>query len=849
MSHPLLRFLFASLAVGGLFPITPHSVRAESSQEVDEVRVLASLPEFSLTNQAGETFGRNELEGKLWIANFIFTRCPATCPRQTRNLADLQQELATRPDWSAIRLISFTVDPTHDTPDVLQRYAAKYGADPDHWQFLTGSRREIWELSKNGFRLPVREAPADADSPLLHSRYLILVDSKARVRGFYDGLSEEGLSDISRDLETVAGEDKRGVLWSAPEAAVTATAIGEVAIPSTITDPPWLEIRRQSQLNTVWEFEVFHDFKFSDKWEESSIRFIHRVVDDAGRTYKPVHYDHGNGVAVADVDGDGHWDIYFSNQVGSNQLWRNRGDGTFENITEHAGVATSDRIGVTASFADIDNDGDPDLYVTSVREGNLLFENDGTGRFKDISRASGVGHKGHSSGAVFFDYDLDGLPDLFLANVGQYTSEERRNVVNDATTQKYEAGDYTYYDGFKDAFGGHLKRERTERGVLFKNTGQNRFVDVTEETSLVDTSWSGDASPIDANSDGWPDLYVLNMQGHDHYYENVEGRQFVRKSRELFPATPWGSMGIKVFDYNNDGRMDIYITDMHSDMSETVGPGKEKLKAKIQYPESLLNREGVPSIYGNAFFQNDGDGNFREVSDLIGAENFWPWGLSVGDLNADGYEDVFIASSMNYPFRYGINTVLLNNRGRNFLDSEFLLGVEPRRDRRTATPWFELDCSRADKENVYCENLEGRVVITGALGSRSSVIFDLEGDGDLDIVTNDFNSEPMVLMSNLTDRRKIHYLKVQLVGRQSNRNGLGATVRVTVGSNTYTKVMDGQSGYLSQSVYPLYFGLGDASTVDRIKVDWPSRKQSVILGPIESNQLLVIEERRADGRK
>ena len=844
MKHPDLRLLCHTLAIIGLFAITPQSARPESVPEGGTVRVLASLPEFRLKNQAGEAFGSEELAGKTWIANFIFTRCPATCPRQTRNLAQLQQKLATRSDWSGIRLVSFTVDPTYDTPDVLQRYAAKYGADPEHWHFLTGSRREIWELSKNGFKLPVSEAPAVADSPLLHSRYLVLVDSKARVRGFYDGLSEEGLSEISRDLETVASEDKGGVLWSAPEEKVTATASGEVAVPSTITDPPWLEVRRQSQLNTVWEFEVFHDFTFSDEWEASGIRFIHRIVDDAGRTYKAVHYDHGNGIAIADVDGDGYQDIYFSNQVGGNQLWRNRGDGTFEDITDQAGVAASDRIGVTASFADIDNDGDPDLYVTSVREGNLLFENDGRGSFKDISQASGLGYKGHSSGAVFFDFNLDGLLDLFLTNVGRYTTKERRSVVNDATTQRYEAGDYTYYEGFKDAFGGHLKPERSERSILFKNTGQSRFVDVSEAMGLVDVGWSGDASPIDANSDGWPDLYVLNMQGHDHYYENVEGRKFVRKSRQLFPATPWGSMGIEVFDYNNDGRMDIYITDMHSDMSENVGPGKEKLKANIQYTESLLNRGGIPSIYGNAFFRNDGDGNFKDVSDVIGAENFWPWGLSVGDLNADGWEDVFIASSMNFPFRYGINTVLLNNRGESLLDSEFILGVEPRRDHRTTTPWFELDCSGTDKDNVYCENLEGRVVITSALGSRSSVIFDVEGDGDLDIVTNDFNSEPMILISNLTERRKIHYLKVRLVGTTSNRSGLGATVRVTVGSNTYTKVMDGQSGYLSQSVYPLYFGLHDASTVDRIEVDWPSRKRSVLPGPIKSNQLLVIEESR-----
>ena len=102
---------------------------------------------------------------------------------------------------------------------------------------------------------------------------------------------------------------------------------------------------------------------------------------------------------------------------------------------------------------------------------------------------------------------------------------------------------------------------------------------------------------------------------------------------------------------------------------------------------------------GNSFFHNEGDGNFREISDQINAENYWPWGLSVGDLNADGYEDAFLASSMNYPWRYGVNSVLLNNRGEQFLDSEFILGVEPRRDGRTSTLWFELDCDGEDQSH------------------------------------------------------------------------------------------------------------------------------------------------------
>ena len=137
----------------------------------------------------------------------------------------------------------------------------------------------------------------------------------------------------------------------------------------------------------------------------SGITFRHRIVDDAGKTYKAAHYDHGNGLAIADVDGDGRTDLYFVSQVGGNQLWRSTGGGRFEDITASAGVAVPGKVSVSAGFADIDNDGDVDLYVTTVRGGNVLLQNDGKGRFRDITAAAGLTYVGHSSSAVFFDYD------------------------------------------------------------------------------------------------------------------------------------------------------------------------------------------------------------------------------------------------------------------------------------------------------------------------------------------------------------------------------------------------------------------------------------------------------------
>jgi hypothetical protein len=588
-----------------------------------------------------------------------------------------------------------------------------------------------------------------------------------------------------------------------------------------------LAARRAEQLATADDLRVRHDFAFVDRLEESGITFRHRVVDDAARSYTAAHYDHGTGLAVADVDGDGALDLYFVNQLGGNELWRGLGDGGFENVTEDAGVALADRISVAASFADIDNDGDPDLFVTTVRMGNALFENDGAGVFRDISESAGVDYVGHSSGAVFFDYDRDGLLDLFVTNVGTYTNDE--------------TGEGGFYRALPDAFSGHLMPERFERSLLYHNLGGDRFEEVAEELGLMDEGFSGDATAVDFDEDGYPELYVLNMQGDDRYWVNEGGERFVDRTAEHFPRSPWGAMGIKAFDQDNDGDLDLLLTDMHSDMNEARAPDEETEKQRFQ--DKYFYQLSYAHILGNAFWRNDGDGAFTEVSDELGLENYWPWGVSVGDVNADGWQDVFIASSMNYPFRYGINALRLNDRGEGFVPAEFILGVEPRRDGRVRQEWFRLDCDGRDAGHDRCEGLSGQVTVLGTLGSRTAAIVDLEGDGDLDIVTGEFHSEPQVLVSNLNERQGVHWLAVELEGTTSNRDGIGARVAVVAGDRLLVQVKDGKSGYLSQSDVPLYFGLGEAGSVDSVMVRWPSGGVQTVEGPIEANRTIVIAER------
>ena len=276
--------------------------------------------------------------------------------------------------------------------------------------------------------------------------------------------------------------------WSRDAAAQkedSQVAAQVLPVPDTVLAPEWMEIRKELQIESKDTLGVFHDFRFSDRLEESGIEFVHRIVDDSGKYWKPVHYDHGNGIAAADVDGDGLEDIYFLNQIGANQLWKNLGRGRFRDLTEVAGVGLADRISVAASFADVDNDGDADLFVTTVRQGNVLFENRGKGRFRDVTSESGLAYSGHSSGSVFFDYDRDGLLDLFVTNVGVYTTDQ--------------VGRGGYYVGVDDAFGGHLRPERTEKSL--SSTGTWAIAGSRRSPGKWDSSMKvGAATPIPSTS-------------------------------------------------------------------------------------------------------------------------------------------------------------------------------------------------------------------------------------------------------------------------------------------------------------------------------------------------------------
>ena len=228
---------------------------------------------------------------------------------------------------------------------------------------------------------------------------------------------------------------------------------------------------------------------FRDVALESGLQFkMAFLPGEQGEKFKTNLYDHGCGVAIADFDGDGLEDIYFCNQLGPNALYHNKGDGTFEDVAQQAGVALGDRICVAATWADYNNDGRPGLFVTSTRGGNVLFKNLGNGKFEDVTlQAFGKVHFGHSQTAVFFDYDNDGYLDLFVTNTAKWTQDKL-----DPTGKYYPGG----------AELAELIDSPREYNIIYHNNRDGTFTDVTEKAGMKGQGWSADVAVFDSNDDG-----------------------------------------------------------------------------------------------------------------------------------------------------------------------------------------------------------------------------------------------------------------------------------------------------------------------------------------------------------
>jgi len=609
----------------------------------------------------------------------------------------------------------------------------------------------------------------------------------------------------------VAGRPPRGGWVRSALVAVVALLAAGAWVAGVVArrpaDDAGTPARRRAEVDDAAPPPV-RDLAFRDVAKAAGIEFwMAYLPDEQGENFKINLYDHGAGVAVADVDGDGDDDVYFCNQLGPNALYRNDGGWRFTEVTAAAGVAVDGRVSVAAAFADVDADGDADLYVTTTRGGNVFFRNRGDGTFEDTTAAAGLEFVGHAQAAAFFDADGDDDLDLLVTATAKWTTE---------TFDPRQR----YYPGPEGLF--ELVDSPPERNVYYRNRGDGTFEEATDAAGLAGPGWSGDVVAFDADEDGDLDVFVTNMFGRSALLANDGQGHFEDVTARALPTTSFGTIGARAFDADGDGRLDLLLSDMHSDMWTEAMDVPKRQDADRKWPglfgprtspgdpvqAGLLRRlgyrvEGV--LFGNAYLRALGGGRFEERSDASGLETWWPWGLATGDFDQDGAEDVFFASGMGYPFEYWPCALLHNDGAGRFTDRTQESGIDPEDGRMRGPKMRDRSVARS---------------------SRAVATADFDGDGRLDLVVNNFNGSPFLFRNESRPRA---WVGLRLVGAGKNRDAVGALVRLTVGAKTLVRQVHAASGYLAQSSLALHFGLGTATHVDRGEIRWPDGSTQVIV--------------------
>ena len=561
----------------------------------------------------------------------------------------------------------------------------------------------------------------------------------------------------------------------------------------------------------------------------AGIDFVHRWNPPAKHRDQLTNAFSGGGVAVGDYDQDGLPDLFICGQINGGQLFKNLGG--FKFINQSTVLEPPAPVGTWAtgaSWADIDNDGWLDLYVCGFDCPNRLYMNRPHGSQRvlvESARSLGVDFSGASIIGTFADYDRDGDLDLFVVTNRLPVPDSLLN--EPFSLSRGPKGEPVLPEAFRQYAdvivlpdGKGLKKiDAGQYDHLYRNEGPGKpFKEVTSEAGMSGNHYGLSATWWDWNQDGWPDLYVANdFYGPDQLWTNngpgADGVvTFTDMTRKSLPHTPWFSMGSDIADLNNDGWMDLLATDMagSTHYNEKMQMGNMSGSDSDAW---FLNHPVPPQYMRNALYLNSGTENFMEVAQLYGvSKTDWTWSVNFGDLDNDGWEDLFVTNGMSrdwlnsdlrarapskdgwdryYDFWYAQKPLLQTNRV--FRNQGGLKMQE------SGTEWG------LDKNSV----------------SFGSVLTDLNGDGDLDVVVNNFGGAPSLFENTSTTG---HRIVVKLVGTKSNRFGVGSTVTVRPANSeqTLTRYLTSARGFMSCPEPSLHFGLGDQKEIASLTVAWPS---------------------------
>lgn len=555
--------------------------------------------------------------------------------------------------------------------------------------------------------------------------------------------------------------------------------------------------------------------------QHSGVNFSNTLTETDSLNYLTYAYMYmGGGVSVGDINNDGLHDLFFTGNMVENKLYLNKGDLKFEDISISAGVAGDDRWYTGVTMADINDDGFLDIYCSvagkdGVKE-NQLFINNGDNTFSEKAKEYGIADIGNSVQATFFDYDLDGDLDLYVANYPPTAF----NAPN------------SYYK-FKM---GYVKDDETDK--LYRNDG-SAFVDVSEEAGIRTFGLSLSATVGDVNNDGYPDIYISNdFSSPDFFYINNGDGTFSEKVKELTAHTAFYGMGVDIADYNNDQLLDIIQVDM-------MAQNNRRQKANMASMNPQLFWGTVNAGFHYQYMQNnlqlnnglmvDGDPGFSDVARLAGVSSTdWSWGPLFADLDNDGLKDLFISNGTRREINNRDFFIEYYNKKPgevNFLEETLKIPSEK----------IDNFVYKNDGDLGFDQvNKEWGIEFPGF--SNGVVYVDLDNDGDLEIVLNNIDDEAAIFENKSSENN--NYLMVSFEGAKGNRNALGARVYVTSETQTQMHELTLSRGFQSSVAPELHFGLNQDEVVSELKVVWPDGKEE-ILTDVKANQELVLKYNKA----
>jgi enediyne biosynthesis protein E4 len=565
--------------------------------------------------------------------------------------------------------------------------------------------------------------------------------------------------------------------------------------------------------------------------EVTGIEFNNVVLDQD--SFNIMHYEYmynGGGVGVGDLNNDGLMDLIFTGNKTSSRIYLNKGDFKFTEITSNFEGLTSNQWISGVCVADVNADGWNDVYFTStmskdsLNRRNQLWVNqglkEGQPQFKEMAEAYGIGDMGHSMHAAFFDYDLDGDLDLYVLN----------NVINKEVPTNYR---------IKIADGSAVNNDQ-----LYQNSGDGTFKNVTKEAGIVFEGYGLGIAVGDVNKDGYPDLYISNDYiANDLLYINQRNGKFINQSKNYFSYHSRFSMGNDMADMNNDGNLDIITMDMMPEQyfrkkqtingnSYFVYVNNEKYNYEPQFVRNMLQLHNG--------FQDTTMLPYSEVAQMAGVyQTEWSWSPLFADFDNDGDKDLFIT----------------NGFPRDLTDKDFT-NYKAQVYGSLADDAHMIARIPIVKVSNYAYENTGELKFVNQTQpwgmnipsfSNGAAFVDLDQDGDLDYVVNNINDPAFVYRNNTIGKlnEDKNFIKIDLQGKNPNLSAIGAKVELwSNGVYQYSEKFLSR-GYISSVDPILHFGLGKATTVDSIKITWPTGKMMTVVKGAKANQILKLNEEEA----